>query len=112
LARKYGTRAEKILQLAIELPFLARRLQPKSTFPVIKAEIVYQIRAESACTLRDVLARRLRLEITDWATTMEFIVPISQLLAVELDWSDAERLKAVSEYQLLLKKMASTAMFS
>jgi glycerol-3-phosphate dehydrogenase len=109
LARKYGTRAEKILQLAIERPFLAKRLQLKSTLPIIKAEIVYQIREESACTLRDVLARRLRLEITDWATTMEYVVPISQLLAVELDWSESERLKAVAAYQSLLKKMASTA---
>jgi glycerol-3-phosphate dehydrogenase len=112
LGRKYGTQAEKILQLAVEQPFLARRFNLKSTLPIIKAEIVYQIRVESACTLRDILARRLRLEITDWATTMELIVPISQLLAVELDWSEAERLKAVSEYQILLKKMASTAMFS
>jgi glycerol-3-phosphate dehydrogenase len=110
LARKYGTRAEKILQLAIQQPFLAKRLLPKSTLPIIKAEIVYQIREESACTLRDVLARRLRLEITDWAMTMEYVVPISQLLAVELDWSESERLKAVTAYQILLKKMASTAM--
>jgi glycerol-3-phosphate dehydrogenase len=112
LARKYGTQAEKVLQLAIEQPFLAKRFKLKSALPIIKAEIVYQIRVESACTLRDILARRLRLEMTDWQTTMELIVPISQLLAVELDWSEAARLKAVSEYQILLKKMASTALFS
>jgi glycerol-3-phosphate dehydrogenase len=109
LARKYGTRAESIAQLALEQPFLARRLQPNSTLPITKAEIVYQIRAESACTLRDILARRLRLENTDWAATLELLTPISHLLAVELDWSEAYRVKAVTEYQALLQKMVATA---
>ncbi|MBK8922198.1 MAG: hypothetical protein IPM81_11955 [Saprospirales bacterium] len=64
-AANYGNRATQVAQLARDNPDTAGRLLP--AYPYLRAEVVYAIRLEMACTLRDVLARRIRMEITDWA---------------------------------------------
>jgi glycerol-3-phosphate dehydrogenase len=85
LSQHYGDRAEQIASLALDRPDLAERLHPD--YPFLCAEIVYAARREMACTIRDMLARRLRLEILDWQAVKSVTEATSSLMAAELGWS-------------------------
>lgn len=90
---KYGSRALQVLELLKENPPWRGRLHPN--YPFIQAEVIYQIREEMALLPRDILARRLRLEVLDWAATLEVIPLVSQLLGQELQWT-TEQVQAAS----------------
>lgn len=90
---KYGSRAVQVLELLKENPHWRGRLH--LNYPFIQAEVIYQIREEMALLPRDVLARRLRLEVLDWAATLEVIPLVSQLLGQELQWT-TEQVQAAS----------------
>ncbi|MFN4147203.1 MAG: glycerol-3-phosphate dehydrogenase/oxidase [Runella sp.] len=100
LIRKYGSRAHKVARLTQENPALAQRLVEK--YPFIQAEVVYQVRYEMALTPRDVLARRMRLEIMDWQATQEALPVVAELMAQELQWSAAQKQQQMADYQNLL----------
>lgn len=100
LMRKYGSRAVKVAALTQENPTLTERLVEQ--YPFIKAEVIYQVREEMACTPRDVLARRMRLEIMDWTATQQAIPIVARLMADELGWSEVETQKAITDYETLL----------
>lgn len=85
LSQQYGDRAEQIASLSRERPQLAERLHPD--YPFLCAEVVFAARQEMACTIRDMLARRLRLEILDWQAVKAVIESTASLMAVELGWS-------------------------
>jgi glycerol-3-phosphate dehydrogenase len=55
-----------------------------------------------AANPRDVLARRLRLEMLDWKATLEAIPAVSQLLAEECSWTEIQTEQAASTYQALI----------
>jgi glycerol-3-phosphate dehydrogenase len=59
LARTYGSECAPILTLATQNPVLGHRIA--DGVPVIRAQIVHALRAEMACTLTDVVARRTPL---------------------------------------------------
>ncbi len=100
LMQTYGTRAEHVAQLTQQQPGLATRLTEKQ--PYIGAEVVYQVREEMAMTLRDVLARRWRVELTDWQLTARLAQPVADLMAAELNWSDTHCTRQVDAYRELL----------
>lgn len=85
LSTKYGSRAGEVVQLIQSNSSLSDRLSP--SYPFIKAEVVYQVRQEMAVMPRDVLARRLRLEIADWQATLDCLDTVCDLMATELGWS-------------------------
>lgn len=85
LSQHYGDRAEQVASLTLERPELAERLHPD--YPFLCAEIVYAARQEMACTIRDMLARRLRLEILDWQAVRAVTETTASLMAAELGWS-------------------------
>ncbi|MEI6410934.1 MAG: FAD-dependent oxidoreductase, partial [Bacteroidota bacterium] len=85
LSQQYGDRAEQIASLTGERAQLAERLHPD--YPFLCAEIVYAARQEMACTIRDMLARRLRLEILDWQAVKAVTQTTASLMAAELGWS-------------------------
>ncbi|GAB3689220.1 FAD-dependent oxidoreductase [Spirosoma flavus] len=107
LMRTYGTRAERITKLSQSQSNLAEKLTNGQ--PFIKAEVVYQVREEMAVTLRDVLARRWRLELSDWSLTARVAPQVADLMAAELGWSATYRDSQLQSYQNLLASFAKKA---
>ncbi|WP_138989409.1 glycerol-3-phosphate dehydrogenase/oxidase [Larkinella sp. C7] len=96
LNRQYGTESLEIAQLMHDRPDWAERLSDR--LPHTKAEVVFVVRAEMAQTLKDVLARRFGLELTDWESTDQISETVADLMAAELGWTEDERRKAVADY--------------
>ncbi len=96
LMRKYGSRAERVLQLLTENKAWAQKLIP--TQPHIQAEVVYAVREEMACSLRDILARRTRLEIIDWQKTRDIVPLVADLMQSELGWTAQQKELNISQY--------------
>lgn len=107
LMRTYGNRADRVAQLLGENPALAHRMADGQ--PFIRAEVVYQVRQEMAVTPRDVLARRWRLELSDWQLTGQLVPQVAGLMATELGWGNAYRDAQVSSYQSLLASFIKQA---
>lgn len=97
LVSKYGSRAPKVGNLIKNNPALGTRLV--AHYPYIQAEVVYQARNEMAVTPRDVLARRLRMEITDWQATLDCLPTVVSLMAEELNWSEETARQMADQYQ-------------
>ncbi|MCB0638272.1 MAG: FAD-dependent oxidoreductase [Lewinella sp.] len=111
LAGHYGDRANHVAALATERPEWAERLHPD--YPYLRAEVVYAAREEMACTVRDFIARRIRLEILDWTAARAVAPQVAEEIGRELGWSAEARAKAAHDYQALLetftKKTKETA---
>ncbi|QDK82955.1 FAD-dependent oxidoreductase [Spirosoma sp. KCTC 42546] len=107
LMRTYGTRAQNVAKLAEQYPQLASKLTDSQ--PFLKAEIVYQVREEMAVTVRDVLARRWRLELSNWQLTAELAPKVAELMATELGWSEAHQAEQIRSYQQLLETFVKQA---
>ena len=107
LMRTYGNRAEQVAQLTREQPHFAQKLT--DSLPFVNVEVVYQVRQEMAVTLRDVLARRWRLELSDWQLTATLTPQVADLMAAELGWSETYCAEQVTAYQSLLTSFAHQA---
>lgn len=107
LMRTYGNRAQRIADLASSKPELNEKISQQQ--PFIKAEVIYQVREEMAVTLRDVLARRWRLELSDWQLTSRVLPIVAELMASELDWSGQHRQQQMDSYQSLLNTFLKRA---
>jgi glycerol-3-phosphate dehydrogenase len=95
----YGRRVRDLLLLVKGDPALARKLSP--VHPQILAQVLYGIWAEGARTVEDVLARRMRLAITDRRAAAAACQSVADLMAEELGWG--EDLKS-SQVQRFLKE--------
>jgi glycerol-3-phosphate dehydrogenase len=102
LMYKYGSRAFQVAQLTIGKPELALPIAPK--FPFIRAEIEYCTRMEMACTLRDFMARRIRLEIIDWQTAIDVASVVAYIMGDVLGWSAEKKQTEMQSYIDLLKE--------
>lgn len=107
LMRTYGNRAQRIADLVLSRPELSEKISQQQ--PFIRAEVVHQVREEMAVTLRDVLARRWRLELSDWQLTIRVLPVVAELMARELDWSDQHRQQQIDSYQSLLNTFLKRA---
>ncbi|TDE10296.1 glycerol-3-phosphate dehydrogenase/oxidase [Dyadobacter psychrotolerans] len=107
LVKKYGSRAVKVCELTLDKPDWKTRLNEK--YPYIRAEVIHTVREEMAITPRDFLARRIRLEITDWQTTSEVLPAVAELMATELNWSDEQKDLEISSYLTQIKQFMSVA---
>lgn len=101
LVLKYGSRADKVLDLIGEDPTLAEQLVAR--LPYLKAEVVYAARYEMAVVPRDFLARRIRLEITDWNATLECLPTVCDLMAAELGWDATTERRMANEYSAMIR---------
>lgn len=97
LNRRYGVEAHKVLALCWKDGTLRQAILPGS--PMLKCEIVHACVEEMACTLRDVCARRLGLELTDWQLTLDSLEAIALVMQEVLWFSSEERIKMVAEYR-------------
>lgn len=100
LMRTYGSRAGQVAELTRGDGTLRDRLLEHH--PYIRAEVIYQVQHEMAMTLRDVLARRWRLELADWQLTAQAASSVADLMAASLDWAANERDRQLSSYLSLL----------
>jgi glycerol-3-phosphate dehydrogenase len=107
LTDKYGSRAIKLIFLINQNPELGERLTPQ--YPHLKAEVVYTAQCEMACTIRDFMARRTRLEIMDWQTAHDITPTVARLLGETLDWSEQKIEVASTEYRALLGKFMNSS---
>lgn len=107
LARKYGSRAHLIASLAREDAQLKERLS--QAYPYIRAEVVHAVRSEMVVTPRDFLARRIRLEITDWDETLNSLPVVAELMARELGWTEDEKTRYADAYASEIGKFISDA---
>ncbi|QIP17190.1 FAD-dependent oxidoreductase [Spirosoma aureum] len=107
LMQTYGDRAERVAQLTAERSGLREKLAESQ--PFIRAEVVYQVQQEMAVTLRDVLARRWRLELSDWQLTSQIAPLVAGLMATELGWSSQYQSEQIETYQTLLRSFRTQA---
>lgn len=99
LPTAYGAATSAVLELAIDDPSLREPIS--AAHPYILAQVVYAVRHESAQTLDDVLARRVRLSITDKQAALAAAETVSRLMAAELGWSENERASQLFEFNTL-----------
>jgi glycerol-3-phosphate dehydrogenase len=97
LNRRYGSEAHKVLALCWKDGTLRQAILPGS--PMLKCEIVHACVEEMACTLRDVCARRLGLELTDWQLTLDSLEAIALVMQEVMWFSSEEREKMVEDYR-------------
>ncbi|MBC8153122.1 MAG: FAD-dependent oxidoreductase [Bacteroidetes bacterium] len=96
LLNTYGTNANAIIQLFRREPTFSERLV--SGHPFTKAEVAYAVRQEMALTIPDVLMRRIRLGLVDWAATLEALPHVADIMSRELNWSDADAHRAEAQF--------------
>eukprot|EP01071_Lankesteria_metandrocarpae_P007693 Lankesteria_metandrocarpae@DN4755_c0_g1_i2.p1 len=84
LVRNYGFRAVDLCELGEQLGLL-ERLVPE--LPYLRAEVVYAVRNELACTPVDVLARRLRIAFIDVKAASGVLEEVIQVMSRELEWA-------------------------
>ena len=106
LNAKYGTNAKAVASLAIK-EHLSQRICP--AYPFIFSEVIYAVRYEMALSLRDVLARRLRLEILDWEATLTAISRVADLMKKELNWPDTFARQEIKIYTGQIERFKSVA---
>lgn len=107
LASKYGTQAMYPAEIATENPELAERILPD--YPFLSAEIVYAVRAEMALSIRDFLARRIRLEIMDWEAAKRAAPIVAKWMGRSLGWSVSVQKDHAETYIALLDSFIRSA---
>lgn len=83
----YGSDAELIREMIAADPAMGGRLHP--SFPYTMAEVLFAVRHEMACTVEDVLARRVRLLFLDASAALEAAPKVAALMARELGKDEA-----------------------
>jgi glycerol-3-phosphate dehydrogenase len=82
VARLYGSEAENVLALGPTPLYAGAR--------AFEGEVAWALQYEGALTLEDVLYRRLRLPYFDLDADTS-VIPVAQLLAKAMHWTDANR---------------------
>ena len=93
----YGTDAAEMEALHLEEPAWATLIHER--LPYTKAAVIWAVRYEMACTLEDVLARRVRALFLDARATLEATDAVADCMANELGWSPDEKAAAVAEFR-------------
>jgi glycerol-3-phosphate dehydrogenase len=96
LARRYGSRAERVIGLTVEDRALSRPLCPG--LPDIEAEVLFAARYEDARSLGDVFLRRMHLFWQAPDQGEAAMERAGDLLARELGWSREQRQASLDQY--------------
>ena len=96
LAGKFGTAAVEVLALGEGSPTLMELILEGGG--AIRAEVIYSVRHEMACTIEDVLARRLGMQFYSWRDAIDAAPLVGSLLAEELGWTSSVAREAVTSY--------------
>ncbi|KAH8413582.1 hypothetical protein KR222_000394 [Zaprionus bogoriensis] len=114
LTDTYGSNACKVAVCAHPSggawPIAGRRLH--SQFPYIEAEVRQGVK-DYACTLVDMVARRLRFAFLNVQVAQEILPRVANVMAQELGWSSRRRMQEIYEArQFLRTQMGQTQMYS
>jgi glycerol-3-phosphate dehydrogenase len=107
LAEKFGTDAPKVMELAEQDARLREPLFEGGA--AIRAEVVYVIREEMAQSIEDVLLRRIGVQFHSWKGAARAAPVVCQLLAEELDWSEAQSREALDGYLASIRHLLDSA---
>ncbi|MDA8147540.1 MAG: glycerol-3-phosphate dehydrogenase/oxidase [Actinomycetota bacterium] len=94
LAGRFGDETPAVLALTADHPELLGPLVPGLDY--LRAEAIYAVRHEMACTLADVLERRTRAMLRDARATATAAGDVAALIGPELGWSE-ERCRQEAE---------------
>ncbi|MBK5223524.1 MAG: glycerol-3-phosphate dehydrogenase/oxidase [Acidimicrobiia bacterium] len=89
LADRYGGEARTLLAMIESQPKLGERLV--ADHPYLRAEVVYAARYEMACTVDDVLTRRVPIRLRDAAGSIDVADLVAELMAPDRGWDDERR---------------------
>ena len=108
LAHCYGDKAAEVAKLASftgkKHPLVGRKLT--EDFPYIEAEVLYAVK-EYACTVTDVVARRLSLAFLNVQAAEVAVPRIAEIMGDKLGWSWSERESQVREALEYLDSMGN-----
>lgn len=96
----YGTDAEKITALANQDSKLAEKIH--TNYPFTYAQIIWAIEHESALTLEDVLARRIRLLFLDARAAGEAAQTVAEFMAERFNWDSARLNSEIEGFKTLV----------
>ena len=96
LAGKFGTSAEDVLALGADDASLMQPILEGGG--AIRAEVVYSVRNEMACTIEDVLARRLGMQFYSWRDCIDAAPVVGSLMAKELKWPEPFARESINNY--------------
>ena len=102
LNQKYGSRASKVADLIEANSELSEKLTAQYAY--IKAEVVYCTQTEMACSVRDFVARRTRLELMDWQAALAITPEVSRLMGDVLGWSNEKTAHEATVYSTLIQQ--------
>lgn len=107
LAGKFGTAAVEVLALGEGSPALMEPILEGGV--AIRAEVVYSVRYEMACTIEDVLARRLGMQFYSWRDAIEAAPVVGALMAGDLHWNDRVARDAIKVYAEKINHLLDSA---
>jgi glycerol-3-phosphate dehydrogenase len=96
LNQHYGDQAAHVLTVLAEAPRYREPLV--AGYPYLQGEVAYAARHEMAVTVRDFLARRLRLEILDWEAAQLAAPIVAEILGQEYDWDTHQQEREAETY--------------
>ncbi len=97
LVFSYGSNYHQLVDLMHEDEGLKKPLV--DGLPVLRAEVVYAVRYESALTPADVLTRRTRLALIAGSELLDCLETVADLMAGELNWTDQEKRRQVADFK-------------
>ncbi|GGM05149.1 glycerol-3-phosphate dehydrogenase/oxidase [Nakamurella endophytica] len=103
LVRLYGSRAVQVVDLVGADPALAEVVDPRSR--LIAAELLFAVDTDLACTLTDVLARRVLVAFQP-GHGLESVDRAVQVLGDHLGWDEDRRRREVDGYRTWLQVLA------
>jgi glycerol-3-phosphate dehydrogenase len=107
LAGKFGTAAEDVLSLGADDASLMQPILEGGG--AIRAEVVYSVRNEMACTIEDVLARRLGMQFYSWYDAIEAAPLVGSVMAQELQWDEPFMRESITGYTGKLNHLIDSA---
>ena len=96
----YGAKAIEVLALTKDNPALREQISPNS--PEIKAQIVYAVESELACTLVDILRRRTTLAMNG-NYGMDLLPAVTETLQKHCNWTAEQCDRACNEYRFYME---------
>jgi len=97
LAGRYGGEARVVMASIQSEPSLAEPLVPG--LPYLRAEALFAVRHEMACSVDDVLSRRTRARLLGRDDSAAAAGSVAELIGAEQGWDDAAKRDSVDRYR-------------
>ena len=107
LAGKFGTAAEEVLALGADDASLMQPILEGGG--AIRAEVLYSVRNEMACTIEDILARRLGMQFYSWQDCLDAAPLVGSLVAKELQWAEPFARESINNYVAKINHLMDSA---